>query len=122
MLQLGRHALMESNCACFCAGVVNQGGHRHVGCHTGHGDYMSVVLLDHSGQELLHCQEVGEGVHLEGLANFILGFVKDGKGVTNAGIVDKDGGFAVCLAELCRRRCELGGRCDVDLVVVYTSF
>lgn len=109
---------MESHSACFCAVVVNDGRHSDVGCHAGNGDYVAMVLLDHGWHELPHCQEVREGVDFKGPADGALGLVKNGHGVADGSVVDKDCGVAMDLADLSTDRCEIGGRRDIGFVEV----
>lgn len=118
MLQLRGQALVESDGARLGAVIVDYGGDSHVGGHTSYSDNVAVVPLDHGGHELLHHQEVGEGVDLEGPADGSLGLVEDGHGVANSGVVDQNGGLAMVLADLRSSGCDLSGGCDIDLVEV----
>lgn len=113
---------MERHGACFCAVVVNNRRHGNIGGHAGYGNHVAVILLDHGGQELLHGEEVGEGVDLEGAADRILGLVEDRHGVANGSIVDQDRGVAMGFADLSTDCGQVGGRRDIGFVEVNASF
>lgn len=88
VFQLRREALVESNHACLCTGVIRKTSYGHIRCHTSDRDYVAVVLLNHSRQELFHCQEMGQGVHFECFADATFRLVKDRGGIENSRIVD----------------------------------
>lgn len=86
--------------------------------HTGHRDYMSVIILDHVGQEFLDGPEMRERVHLVGQADGLFRDIDDGSIGAGSGIVDEDCWGAVGFADFRSRLFEDLGRCDVCFVEV----
>ena len=63
---------------------------------------MSMILLNHAGQEFAHHQEMRHCVDLEGLSNLGLWLIEDGSVVSDARIIDQDGGITVRCTDLLR--------------------
>ena len=121
MLQLGSQALVECHGASFRTVVIDDRGYCHVGGHTGDGNYVAVVLVDHGWQKFLHCQEVRDGVDFERPANGVYRFVKNSHSIDHSCIVNKDRGVAMGVADLSADRGEGVGRRDISLIEVNTG-
>ena len=96
VLQLLAQSLVECQRTRLGAAVINHLTQGHETGHTGNGDNMAVVLLDHSRQKLAHRQEMRQCVDLERLPDLRLWLVEDRAIIANTGIVHQDSGITVC--------------------------
>lgn len=92
VLQLLRQALVESHGASLCAAIVDHASDSCVGGHGGCRDDVALLAADHARQELAHSVPMRDEVDVEDLLQVGIGHVDDVVCLTNAGIVDEDGG------------------------------
>lgn len=102
MSQLLVQHLVEGQCTRLGARVICHLTQRHEARHTGHCDYMAVVVFDHVWQELPDSPEMRHSVNFEGQADLSLGLIKNRAIVSHTSVVDNDGGFALVGADLVR--------------------
>ena len=99
-LQFLSQPLMERQRTRLRTAVIHHLAQPHETSHTSNRNHMAVVFLDHVRKELPDSHEVRDCVHLEGLPDFVLGFLKNGPVMAYTGVIDEDRGFSMCLTDL----------------------
>ena len=114
--QLLSQALVECHRTSFGAAVVGHFAQRSETGHAGDGNHMSMVLLDHAGQEFLDHPEMRHCVDFECRADLGLWFIQNGSVVTETSVVHKDRRIAMVGADLLGDFFDVGAGGDVGFV------
>lgn len=116
MPQLLGQRLVERHGAGLAAAIIRHLAQGDETGHTGDGDHMSMVLLDHAGQELLHHPEMRHRVDFERRADLGLRLLQNSSVVSDSRIVDNNRRITVVRADLLRDFFDVGGVADVGFV------
>ena len=88
----GERTFVQGEHARFGCAVVGQTCRSKVACHASEGENVALLLLEHSGEELLDQRPVAEQIHAEDLLEPLFRCVQDRVTRCDAGIIDQDGG------------------------------
>lgn len=75
MSDLLSQPLVERQCPSLRAGIVGYFSDTHKAGYTSHRDDVAVILLDHTGQKLLHGPEMRDCIDLQSEADFLVWFI-----------------------------------------------
>ena len=116
MLDLLGQTFVKRKRPSFRASVIRHLSQCYKASHAGDVHDVTMIIFDHTRQELLHSPEMGQSVDLNSQADLFFRFIQDGSPEPNTGVIDQDCWMTMIPSYLCSYLFNCGRGCKIYFV------